>query len=201
MDREETARQRNIGKQMFLINILQIENDRVKEGGYSFLSRDQLASWAEMTNEEMDQFINVCATLDPFSMSSEAAKRLSLYGDEDIKKEENAFCFVFSLYLQFGKFLIEDLEPDKLSRFYEVIAEPNYQRYCTKYEEYPVDSTFGTSEMLERITKFYLHHFVSSVKEAIGLGYDWDVIVKMARADISKERFQQIEDSITEIGE
>ena len=185
---------RNIGKQLFLINILQKENDLVKEGGFSFLSGDQVASWAEMTNEELDQFVNVCATLDPFSMSPEAARRFSRYGDEDIKKEKNAFCFVLSVYLRYGGFLIEKVEPDKLSRFCEDIAEPNYQRYCTKYEKYPVDITFGTSEMLGRITRFYLHHFVSSVKEVIGLGYDWDVIVKMAKADISKERFQLIEE-------
>lgn len=200
MDKEDMAKQRNIGKQLLLINILQEENDRARKGGYSFLSMDRLALWAEMTNEELDQFVNVCATLDPYSMSSEAAKKFSYYGDEDIEKEKNAYCFVLSVYLRFGDFLIEDFDLDKLNKICGEVAGSNYQRYCEKYEEYPVDGAFGTPEMLARIMRFYLQHFVSSVKEVIGLGYDWDVIAKMARSDISKERFQQIEDSITEKG-
>ena len=40
MKREEIEKQREIGKQLFLVNILHYENDHVRKGGFSFLSRD-----------------------------------------------------------------------------------------------------------------------------------------------------------------
>ncbi len=71
--KKEMDIQREIGKQLFLINILHYENDRARKGGYSFLSRDRLAAWASMTKEELDSFIDVCGSLDPYNMATEAA--------------------------------------------------------------------------------------------------------------------------------
>ena len=39
-------KQREIGKQLFMIDIIHYENDRSIEGGLSFLSRDKLAACA-----------------------------------------------------------------------------------------------------------------------------------------------------------
>ena len=59
MKKEEIEKQREIGKQLFLVNILHYENDRARKGGYSFLSRDKLAAWASMTKEELDRFMKI----------------------------------------------------------------------------------------------------------------------------------------------
>lgn len=56
MMKEEIDIQRKIGKQLFLVNILHYENDRARKGGFSFLSRDDLAEWASMTEEEHPLF-------------------------------------------------------------------------------------------------------------------------------------------------
>ena len=45
---EDLYTQREIGKQLFLVDILHHENDRVRKGGYSFISRDSLAACASM---------------------------------------------------------------------------------------------------------------------------------------------------------
>ncbi len=53
MTKEEIYTQREIGKQLFLVDILHHENDRVRKGGHSSISRDSLAACASMTKEEV----------------------------------------------------------------------------------------------------------------------------------------------------
>ena len=198
MEREEILKQRQIGKQLFLIQMLHCENDWVRDGGFSFLSRDKLATWADMSKEELDHFIAVCALLDPYSIATEAAKDFAYYGDEDVKKERNAHWFVLSVYFRLAGMLIERINPNELPVICMGLAESNYKRYCEKHAEYPVDSSFGTPAMLERIMEFYLRYFVTCLKQVISEDFNWDVIAKMTGREISEERFHMIEDSIKE---
>lgn len=74
MDETTIKKQREIGKQLFLIDIIHHENNKARNGGFSTLSRDDLAKWASMTNNELDRFIGLCSALDPHKILIEIAR-------------------------------------------------------------------------------------------------------------------------------
>lgn len=182
--------QREIGKQLFLVNILHYENDRVQEGGYSFLSRDTLAAWASMTKDELDHFIDACSALDPFNMAAEAAKKCCR--NDTFKSEKGALCFVLSTYYRMGDLFATSLDIDKFEESCKKFSEYNYQRYCEKHKEYPVDEAYATPEVFEEAMRFYLKYFVALIKNILSEGYDWDVIISMTRKDITEERYHSL---------
>lgn len=190
MKKEEIEKQREIGKQLLLVNILHYENDRARKGGYSFLSRDNLAAWASMTKEELDRFIDVCGALDPYNMAAEAAKECCR--KEPFKSEKDAYCFVLSTYYRMGDFFAATLDIDKFEEHCKKFSEYNYQTYSEKHEEYSVDESYSTPEIYEKVMSFYIRYLVAVIKEVIGEGYAWDVISSMTRTDISEERYNSL---------
>ncbi|SDI56542.1 hypothetical protein SAMN05421493_11828 [Pseudobutyrivibrio sp. 49] len=56
--------EQEIAKYQILANIIQVENNRVKKGGVSFLGTSDLAEWFELTEEEVKDFWEVVAALD-----------------------------------------------------------------------------------------------------------------------------------------
>lgn len=190
MKREEIEKQREIGKQLFLVNILHYENDHVRKGGFSFLSRDDLAAWASMSREELDRFIEVCGTLDPYNMVADAAKECCR--KEPFKSEKNAYCFVLSTYYRMGDLFVATLDIDKYEDHCRKFSEYNYQTYSEKHEEYPVAESYSTPKILEKAMSFYIRYLVAIIKDAISEGYSWDVILSMTRADISEERYNSL---------
>ncbi len=190
MKKEEIEKQREIGKQLFLVNILHYENDRARKGGYSFLSRDNLAAWASMTKEELDRFIDVCGALDPYNMAAEAAKECCR--KEPFKLEKDAYCFVLSTYYRMGDLFAATLDIDKFEEHCKKFSEYNYQTYSEKHEEYPVDESYSTPEIYEKVMSFYIRYLVAVIKEVISEGYAWDVISSMTRTDISEERYNNL---------
>ena len=121
MKKEEIQKQREIGNQLFLVNILHYENDRVRKGGFSFLSRDKLAAWASMTEEELDSFINVCGALYPHNMAEEAARECCQ--KDPFISGKNAYCFILSTYFRMGDLFAATLDIDK------------FEEYCRKFSE------------------------------------------------------------------
>ena len=190
MKKEEISKQREIGKQLFLVNILHYENDRALKGGYSFLSRDNLAAWASMTKEELDRFIDVCGALDPYNMAAEAAKECCR--KEPFKSEKDAYCFVLSTYYRMGDLFAATLDIDKFEEHCKKFSEYNYQTYSEKHEEYSVDESYSTPEIYEKVMSFYIRYLVAVIKEVISEGYAWDVISSMTRTDISEERYNSL---------
>lgn len=190
MKKEEIEKQREIGKQLFLVKILHYENDRVRNGGCSFLSIDNLAAWASMTKEELDSFIDVCRALDPYNVGTEAAKKCCR--KEPFKSEEYAYCFVLSTYYRMGDLFAATLDIDKFDEYCKIFSEYNYQTYSEKYEEYPVDESYSTSEIYENVMSIYIRYLVAIIKKFISKGYAWDVISSMTRVDISEERYNSL---------
>ena len=188
--KEEMDIQREIGKQLFLINILHYENDRARKGGYSFLSRDRLAAWASMTKEELDSFIDVCGSLDPYNMATEAA--MACCRKEPFKSEKNSYHFVLSTYYRMGDLFAATLAVDKFKEHCKKFSEDNYQTYSEKHKEYSVAESYSTPEIFEKVMSFYIRYLIAIIEEAISEGYAWDVISSMTRTDISEERYNSL---------
>ena len=190
MMKEEIDIQREIGKQLFLVNILHYENDRARKSGFSFLSRNTLAAWASMTEEELDSFIDVCGALDPDKMAAEAAKECCR--KEPFKSEENAHCFVLSTYYRMGDLFTVTLDIDKFENYCKIVSEYNYQTYNEYHEEYPVAKSFSAPKVFEKAMSIYIRYLVAIIKKAQSEGYAWDVIARMTRTEISEERYNSL---------
>ena len=198
MDETNIKKQREIGKQLFLINILHHENDKARKGGYSFLSRDNVATWASMTKDELDHFIDVCSALDPYNMAAEAAK--GCCREDTFKSEKEAYCFVLSSYYRMGDLFAASLEVDKFEDNCRKISEHNYQTYCKNYKEYPVSEFYSTPKVLEEAMRFYINHLITVIKEVLSEGYDWDVITSMTRDNITEERYHSLVNAFVKEG-
>ena len=192
MDRAEIEKQREIGKQLMLVDIIHCENDSVKKGAFSFVSKDELAKWASMKKEELGRLVNACADLDPFNMACNVAHECANY-NEEYKQDKNVYSFMLSSFLRQGEIILQDIGIDEISAYCERKAKANYESYQKKMEEFPVDEKYSEGSTLEDIMTLYIRHFIKTVKEAVSQGYDWDVINRMLRFDISQERFQELE--------
>ena len=67
-------------------------------------------------------------------------------------------------------------------------------------EEFPVTEKYSEGIVFEGIMKHYIVHFIETVKDAERKGYDWDVINRMLRFEISQERFQELKENFTGAG-
>ena len=191
MDNEEIMRQRKIGKQLMLIEIIHCEDKRVQETGFSLIKTDQMASWALMAKEEIDDIVDSCRSLDPISLAEGAAEKYGIGGEQEL--DRNSYIFVLTTYVKYGLLFCTDIS-EPISVLCEVIAPYIFSTYTKLYEEYPVDSSYGTGAVLEQIILDFLKHFVATVEVALSKGYDWEVIAKMIQEDVSKARFQEIKE-------
>ena len=192
MDRAEIEKQREIGKQLMLVDIIHYENDSVMKGSFSSVSKDELAKWASVEKEELGRLVNTCADLDPFNMACNVAHECASY-NEEYKKDKNAYSFMLHSFLRHGEMILLVIGHVEISAYCEGNAKANYESYQKKMEEFPVDEKYSKGSTLEGIMTLYIQHFIKTVKDAVSQGYDWDVINRMLRFDISQERFQELE--------
>lgn len=191
MDRTDVERQREIGKQLLLVDILHCEDDFAIKHEFMRISRRMVAEWVSMTEDEFGGFINRYSALGPYNLGDEAAK--TCLKEEIFENEKNAYMFILSTYYKRGARFIEDLKKEDIKSYCEQTAEYNYQIY----EGFPVGSSLATAEVLETMIIYYIRYFVGIVTDAISEGYDWDVVARMTRRNISEERFHELEDIIS----
>ncbi len=185
MTTQEIEKQREIGKLLLLVEIIHQENDRVANGGISFFSREKLANWSSMKEEEVEKLIDVCESLDTANLPTDAASNKR----KDYPAGSNAYAFILHTYMGYGDFVLRNLKSENLSKVCEVMTEVNYQSYIDRFKEYPVDETFSESKTFEKLIKYYANFMVNRIDGAIEMGYDWDVIQKMLRRELPYERF------------
>ena len=94
MDQTEILKEREIGKQQLIVNILKVENEKVRRGGFSTLTADRIAKWADISIEDVRRMVDACGLLGITSIASEAVNE---YFDSDGHLEER-YMRVFALY-------------------------------------------------------------------------------------------------------
>ena len=186
MDETMIMRQREIGKQQMLVKILHYENDR---RGHSFVSRDDLVGWTSMSEDELETFISFCSALDPYSIADETANNCRR--EEKFKNESESYIYILSACYRFGGLFASILDPDLLEEYVEEYAAVNYRIYKEKYgETYPVDKFMAAPDVFKHMMQSYIKCYLDNMDEALSAGYDWDVIAKMTRDNISEKRYQ-----------
>ena len=137
--------------------------------------------------------------MDSFNLARNVAHECACYREE-YKREKNAFGFMMHSFLRFGEIILVIIDIDEISTFCERIAKRNFEDYQTKMEEFPVTEKYSEGIVFEGIMKHYIAHFIETVKDAERKGYDWDVINRMLRFEISQERFQELKENFTGAG-
>ncbi len=186
----EVDKQRLIGKQLVLVDIIHEENDRALRGGVFYPEIDDFARWASVDKDEMEAFINVCASLDKLKLCECAAKKYAY----DCRLIDGDYAYLFLLYT-FQKnsyYFVHDLDLNSISEICEVMAESNYTSYCDEMKNKQVGENCSNTELFELIVLGFLDYYTSVVKEAVALGFDWDVVNRMCRFDVSRNRFDEI---------
>ncbi len=198
LDETEIERQREIGKQLFLVSVLREENERASRGAITHISRETLAKGASMDRDDLDKFIDACVSLCKIKLEARAAQELAF--GEVFRSEAYAYSYIMNTYLEYGTFVLLDLNLDVIKDYCEGEADEHYYAYNELYENKKVGIIFLKPEVFETILKHYIKYFVRIMNEVMGLGYDWDIINAMLGYQISKERFEILKDFVSAEG-
>ncbi len=191
MEQKEIEKQRLIGKQLMIVDLIHEENDRASRTGFSFVSRDKLGKWARMEKDEIAKIIDTCSYMDDFTMQCDAARDLAYNLDGSVGS--NAYLFYLSTYRRFWYLTLTCLDKGSIDDYCSKNAKKNYDEYMKKHQEYPVDEGVANADLFKTVLEHYVRWFVNCFKNALEDGYDWDVVTRMARMEISQERFQILE--------
>ena len=84
---EEKEKQREIGKQILLVDIIHQENDKELKGRFSALALtpNRLSEWFDMGIGEIELFVDTCASLDR-RIRAEYAARYSVFCKRFLEK-------------------------------------------------------------------------------------------------------------------
>lgn len=189
MDQSEIAVQRKIGQQLLILSIIQHEEELAEKSGFSFVDKERLELWSAMDRDELDRFLQVCGTLDSYTIGTEAAQEY--IKSDDFNQDDNAFLFIVSTIHQYGDLFVLHRNL-KDNRDLESLAKYNYLRFNDLYEAYHVEPSLATAGEFAKIIRFYSCYFVRRVKAALSEGYDWDVVEKATRLTLSEDRFHEL---------
>ncbi len=191
MEWEEIEKQRLIGKQLMIVDLIHAENDKAQKTGFSFVTTDHLQKWSGMEESEVKKLVDTCAYMDDFNLSCNAAKDLDCQKNES--EGSNSYLFYLNTFRRLGSTAIIALNKEVMEDYCNHAAKINYEQYQENYPEYPVDEAMSSSEVLQMVLEHYVRWFVKYCKRALEDGYDWDVVARMARTEISEERFAILE--------
>ena len=191
MDREEMEKQREIGKQILMARIIHCENEHAYRTGISHTSLEDIAMWTSKTKEEVEDFVDICAALDPFMMADYAAR--DCYDEAFFETKRNVYYYIRYIYQKSGCYLLGELNMTCFEEYCEIFNNLLYEQYNEKFKEFPVDESFATREPFELAMRFYLKYAIGLVKTVIAEGYDWDVISEMMDVAMTEERLKELE--------
>lgn len=180
VDKEELIKQREIGQQITIIRIVHGENDKVSRGGFSLLSRSEIAKWARKSEEEIEYFLNDIAALDEFNICVDAALEYAR------KLPADAYGFFLATFRKHGYLYMESMlgkkkDYDPYSDGMDDLASINAKNIIDKGLN--VDEETQSTARFEDSLKFYFKFYISRIKDVISAGYDWDVVCEMLRED------------------
>lgn len=189
MNIEEIQKQREIGKYLMLVDIILKENER--HSGYSFVSCDDLANWASVEKQEINNLLNCCSCFETYHHA--------FFSANDIKnkipciKTDNDNIFLIHTILNNRHIFIHDLIYNEQDDFYTGMANTNYKIYCKfRAESHPVSCDFRKPDLYRLIFINYISYFCSLFNDVLSYGYDWDVVNKIANTTLSRERWDYL---------
>ena len=182
----DKAGQRNIGKQLFLVRMIRMETKKAGKTGVSLITKKDIADWALMKTEEIDELTRINSDLDREKMAGSAA--LDYERELIVNDGRDVFGFLRDTFMRLDKDFLKGYSSERLAEYCRTHATENFEEYVQAYAKKP-DDLLGSSYVLETGIRYYIKHLVSVVDSALQKGYDWDVISEMLWCDISREDY------------
>ena len=192
VDSFEIMRQREIGKQIMLVDIIQSENDLVKKHGIpSYTKIKDLAKWANMKEEDVEDFAYACRLADTYFVHIDALG-LFPYIDKDNKDNERHFLFCSCDNLK--DIIFDNVDDINNTIIIEVIVIKNFIKICEHWPRMLISEKYADVSLMGSFVEYYICYYVKRIKKILSMGYDWDVVCKMLRYNLSKDKYYVLEE-------
>lgn len=190
---DEVNLQRKLGKQLLIVRMLRTENEKAKRTGISLITRTDIANWASMNADEID---NLIKTIHNFSKKRMAIGAAKAYEEACIIPQSTAlFAFLRQTYSNLDADLLIGFNSDHLSEYCKNHSVDNYEKFPEMWKD-EVGDILGNAGVFEIVIRNYLHYFVSTINSARVAGYDWDLISEMLWCDITRDDYDLIARSL-----
>ena len=194
IDESEILRQREIGKQLMVVNILKCEN----KGSISLISIDDLAKWASYTKEKMRDFYSLCSRFYYYNLCTNAARMYIRCNTDKYDLTKNAFSFVGHTYFHEREYyfnMINDIHNPSREDLYNLNIEERkqavYNSYCKIYKDQPIENSLNNVDFYKSILQFLINYIRNMTDDALSLGYDWDVIKVLLELNVSYDDYME----------
>ena len=185
--------ERLIGKQLMIVNMIHVENEIDRNGGFSFVSPDQISEWSSLDVQKIYEILDSCASLDRCNFFMNVSKHLK--NTELVPKENHVLDYTYYTLLRYGELFLQEFLCDCLESFCKKESEYSYKRYIEKYEKYIVSEIFGTPKVVNKIAIFFIKCFVETIS-SINKLFDWDVVREMLFEKMTWEEFCKIKTKV-----
>lgn len=183
----DVEKQRKIGKQQMVVKIIKSENESV----VSFVSKDEIAAWSDMTKAEIELIMDYCKRLDNRKLAVNAAREYEFGNSGD--GEVNSYAYLLHLFSWFGRNILKESVRDIIMKNIGLIANANYDMFHDDWENIQICDEMRTAEFAKTAMEYYIRFTVKTIREAFSEGYDWDVIKEMLGTDIPIAGYKKME--------
>ncbi len=183
-------RQRKIGKQLMMVNIIHVRNDREIRGCWpGLLSIDDLSEWSLIERDEIGDLVEATNCLYDSLMARDFSWEL-YSGSNDYKG--NCLIFLKETMLNHGNNVLPNYDNEYITEYSIREADKNYIDYLRKYPGATDKKEYATPTMFRKILEYYVKNTVHSIGEVVADGYDWAVIKEMLRCDLTEEKYKEL---------
>ena len=183
-------RQRKIGKQLMLVNIIHVENDKEIRGFWgNRMTTDDLSMWSLIERDEIIDLIDATHCLYDNLLAQDFSYEL-LSSNDDYSSD----CLIYleETMLNHGNMVLKNYGKEFISEYSIKEAEKNYFNYKKKYPGVPVKKEYATPQRFRRILEYYVKSIIHTIEEVVSEGYDWAVIKEMLRCDLTEEKYMKL---------
>jgi len=183
-------RQRKIGKQLMLVNIIHVENDNEIRGWWTNrMTTDDLSKWSLIEKDEITDLIEATHCLYEYLLARDFSIEL-LTGDRNYFSD----CLIYleETMLNHGNKVLLNYDKEFITEYSIKEAEKNYYNFQKEYPEEPVKKEHATPQIFREILEYYVENTVHTIEEVVSEGYDWAVIKEMLGCDLTEKKYVEL---------
>ncbi len=179
----ENERQREIGKQLMIINMVRDINENSPMSG---ITRTETAEWASM---DINDVRKLCFFWKDFTWDELAWSAIHAYEHDGNRAGKNGELYMLRICMVYGNVALNISFCDYERDLVEKLACGAYSDYCAKHSDRPISEDIDKVAIFEKILSYYEKRFIEVLEEVIAEGYDWDVICELAGFDIPTKKY------------
>ena len=183
-------RQRKIGKQLMLVNMIHVENEKELNGQFvSQLPIETLSEWSLMDEDEIDELIEATHCLYEQLLVQDFVYELSSCNRDHHVDHR---IFLEDTILDHGSKVLSNYNEVYITDYSIREAKTNYYKLQNKYAKINVSKEFATPQRFRETLEHYVKYVVHLIGEVVSKGYDWAVIKEMLGYDLTEEKYEEL---------